>query len=286
MRIEIDLRERPAAARLLRAEDFGDLRVVLVGSDAPLAPRLAPAGVVRFDEHAWIRVSAIRELAGAAATDEWERSLRRMVDYARSHGWFDEELGAVRAHCERRLPDADDSAGAAQRPGMREQEAIPPDRFREVIGHFASGVAVITAQRDGTHYGMTASAVASLSLEPPMLLVCVNRESVTHGIIEEAGAFGVNVLTTDQGEIAKRFAGTDRAGKFGGLRVHHGPLQAPLLSDALACLECKVAETVVGGTHTVFLGIVQDAEAAHGEPLTYFRGRFGRFIDANETVPR
>lgn len=163
-------------------------------------------------------------------------------------------------------------------------EACDQALFREVIGHFATGVAVVTARHDGVDYGMTASAVASLSLEPPTLLVCLSRESVTHRAIQSAGAFGVNVLTEAQGAIARRFAGTDRAQKFHELRVRHGELGQPLLLDALARLECRVDEPVTGGTHTIFLGTVQTAEAGEGAPLAYFRGKFGRFLDAPEPI--
>jgi flavin reductase (DIM6/NTAB) family NADH-FMN oxidoreductase RutF len=275
VRIEVDLRVQPAAARLLEADALDDLSVELVGPQAPLTPALAPAGIVRLDEHAWVRVASMRELAGATA--EWEASL---VDRARARGEYDEDLEAVRVRCERRLPAPDAGAPEGRRTGAH--GAYDPDVFRDVIGRFATGVAVITAQGAGVDYGMTASAVASLSMEPPMLLVCLNRASVTHGVIERAGAFGVNVLRVDQGEVARRFAGTDRAGKFAGLGVHHGPLDTPLLDDALARIECAVAETVTGGTHTVFLGTVRHAEAADGEPLAYFRGRFGRFDDTSD----
>jgi flavin reductase (DIM6/NTAB) family NADH-FMN oxidoreductase RutF len=283
MKLEVDLRVEPATARLLEPEVFDDLRVELVGAHVPLAPQLTPVGIARFDEHAWVRVDALRELAGEAATPAWERSLAAMLDHARAQGWVDDDLGAVRAHCERRLPEPDEDA-AGSRPAEGDDETFRPELFRDVIGRFATGVAVITATRDDTPYGMTASAVASLSLEPPMLLVCLNRESVTHGVIEAAGAFGVNVLRLEQAEVARRFAGTDRGGKFSGLEVRYGPLGAPLLAGALARLECEVAEKVTGGTHTVFLGTVRHAESDDGDPLTYFRGRFGRFHDAHDAL--
>jgi flavin reductase (DIM6/NTAB) family NADH-FMN oxidoreductase RutF len=261
MELELDLTDAAARPRLVDAEDPGSCTLVIVGPQAPAAPE----PVVRMEEHAWLPVDFLRELAGAPAT-------AALVERARAGGWLDERVGAVRARCERRV------AGAAT-PETIEDPTCDQAVFREVVGHFATGVAVITARRDGIDYGMTASAVASLSLEPPMLLVCLNRSSVTHGALAAAGAYGVNVLTDAQAEIAIRFAGTERKTKFSGLRVHHGPLGQPLLSDALARLECRVAETVSAGTHTVFLGRVAHAEAAPGAPLTYYRGRFGRFLD-------
>ena len=154
--------------------------------------------------------------------------------------------------------------------------------FREVIGHFASGVTVITANHDGADYGMTASAVTSLSLEPPMLLVCVNRETVTETAIAGSGAFGVNILHEHQGDVAERFAGRHSPSKFERLAIARGGLGSPLLEDTLARIECSVAEQVTGGTHTVFLGEVQHAEALRGAPLAYFRGSFGRIEQADD----
>jgi flavin reductase (DIM6/NTAB) family NADH-FMN oxidoreductase RutF/DNA-binding FadR family transcriptional regulator len=169
---------------------------------------------------------------------------------------------------------------------MATSEAPECDRelYREVIGHFASGVTVITARHEGVDYGMTASAVSSLSLDPPMLLVCVNKETVTEKAIAGSGSFGVSILQEDQGEIAERFAGRHAPEKFAGVRVARGTGGSPLLEDALGRLECRVDEQVTGGTHTVFMGRVQQADSRPGAPLTYFRGAFGRFEQARDRV--
>jgi flavin reductase (DIM6/NTAB) family NADH-FMN oxidoreductase RutF len=156
-----------------------------------------------------------------------------------------------------------------------EAAVADPDVFRDVIGHFATGVAVITAQESGVPYGVTVSALSSLSLDPPMLLVCLNRTSRTQGAIERSGVFGVNVLGERQGGIAVRFA-TDRDDKFDDLVVVAGGCGAPLLAGALAHLECRVVEEAVGGTHTVFISAVERAERFDGTPLAYYRGEFGR----------
>jgi DNA-binding GntR family transcriptional regulator len=129
---------------------------------------------------------------------------------------------------------------------------------------------------------MTASAVSSLSLDPPMLLVCVNRATITETAIAGSGAFGVNILHEDQGEVAERFAGRHTPEKFAGVGTTRGAWGSPLLADALACIECRVHEQVTGGTHTVFMGLVQHAESRPGAPLTYFRGSFGRFEQARD----
>lgn len=143
------------------------------------------------------------------------------------------------------------------------------------MGHFASGVTVITALRDGLPFGTTASAVTSLSLEPPMLLICMNKQSETGKAVAATGCFGVNILGADQVDLAERFAqkGGD---KFAGVPVTPGTWGEPLFDDALATLECRVAEETSGGTHFVFLAEVVSGAARGGTPLAYFRGEFGR----------
>jgi len=148
--------------------------------------------------------------------------------------------------------------------------------FREVVGHFTTGVAVITTQAGDERFGVTASAVSSLSLEPPMLLVCLHRRLPTCEALGATRAFVVNILDEDQDELAMRFA-TRQPDKFAGVPMGSSDLGIPLLADALAHLECRLVERVDAGTHTVFIGEVQSARARPGGPLAYFRGSFGRF---------
>ncbi|MGD9528926.1 MAG: flavin reductase [Dehalococcoidia bacterium] len=158
--------------------------------------------------------------------------------------------------------------------------------FRHVIGHFASGVTVLTTRCDDD-LGATASAVSSLSLDPPMLLVCLNRGSSTQAAIHASGRFAVNILDEEQGDLAERFASPSGTDKFAGLAVERGEDGIPLLADALASCECRVSESVVAGTHRVFLSDVIRAVAREGSPLTYFRGKFGRFeVEQDRVVYR
>jgi flavin reductase (DIM6/NTAB) family NADH-FMN oxidoreductase RutF len=152
---------------------------------------------------------------------------------------------------------------------------LAPEEFRDIIGHFASGVTVVTALHDGEPFGTTASAVSSLSLEPPMLLVCMNKQSTTGQAIAAARRFAVNILAEDQPDAAMRFARRG-AEKFKDVAIVPGEWGEPLLADALATLECRVVEEVTGGTHSVFLAEVDRASARAGAPLAYFRGQFGR----------
>ena len=174
---------------------------------------------------------------------------------------------------------ADGAGPIAERPAPAFDAAV----FRRVIGNFMSGVVVLTTADGQRRHGMTVSAVSSLSLEPPMLLVCLNSASPTQEAVRRAGRFAVNVLSEDQGHLAEHFAGR-REGKFAGIEVRPGRAGVPLLAGALAVLECRVVEVVAGGTHRVFLAEVEHAEAGEGTPLAYFRGRFGRFEMAQDAA--
>jgi flavin reductase (DIM6/NTAB) family NADH-FMN oxidoreductase RutF len=177
----------------------------------------------------------------------------------------------------------DGSAEPGHEPGVPSISYCGPHEFRDVIGHFASGVTIITSRYGDEDFGVTANAVSSLSLDPPMLLVCLNRASRTQAAVSRSKAFSVNILNESQGDLAVRFA-TSETGKFRGVGVRYGELGNPLLDGALAHLECRVIEEVAGGTHAVFLAGVERAERFDGEPLAYFRGRFGR-LELDQSVP-
>jgi 4-nitrophenol 2-monooxygenase / 4-nitrocatechol 4-monooxygenase, reductase component len=161
------------------------------------------------------------------------------------------------------------------------RRTLTPDEFRNVIGHFASGVTVITTLHDGRSYGTTASAVTSVSLEPPMVLICMNKQSETGQAIAHSRRFAVNILSEDQPDAAVQFArkGDD---KFVGIAIDEGEAGVPVLREALATLECRAVEEVIGGTHSVFLAEVDRASARAGAPLAYFRGQFGRLELAHD----
>jgi flavin reductase (DIM6/NTAB) family NADH-FMN oxidoreductase RutF/biotin operon repressor len=159
------------------------------------------------------------------------------------------------------------------------RESVDPVAVRSVIGHFTSGVAVITTQHGGNRFGVTASAVSSLSMEPPMLLVCLNRQLATTDAVSEAGVFAVNILGEKQAELATQFA-TRHPDKFRDVELMNRELDVPLITDALAQIECTVVSRTDIATHAVFMAEVRTAEAGAGNPLGYFRGQFGSFTRA------
>jgi flavin reductase (DIM6/NTAB) family NADH-FMN oxidoreductase RutF len=150
--------------------------------------------------------------------------------------------------------------------------------FREAISHFASGVAVITTLHDGERVGMTASAVSSLSLDPVLLLVCINTTLKTHRAIDSSRRFVVNVLGDGQERLALHFA-RSVDDKFEGVetRPEH---DLPVLQDAIAHFVCDVHERFPGGDHSIFTGLVRACGATPGQrPLVYFRSGFGSIAD-------
>src|SRR4051812_20822795 len=142
--------------------------------------------------------------------------------------------------------------------------------FREAIAHFATGVTVITTLNDGRPAGMTASAVASLSLDPVLLLVCINNRLPTHEAIEGSRRFVVNVLGAGQEELAVRFA-RPSPDKFAGVALREGA-EPPVLADAIAYFVCDVHDRIPGGAPAIFTGLVRDCGALPGRrPLVYFQ---------------
>ncbi len=155
------------------------------------------------------------------------------------------------------------------------------DDFRRVLGHFASGVTVVTTwDAAGQPAGLTASAFTSVSLDPPLVLVCVAHTSQSYPALQAHGRFAINILHLDHEPIARRFASSSgSAEKFAGTSYRQGVMGLPVLKDALAELECTTVHQYPAGDHTIFVGQVEAAESRGDlgmEPLLYYRGKFHR----------
>jgi 3-hydroxy-9,10-secoandrosta-1,3,5(10)-triene-9,17-dione monooxygenase reductase component len=148
-------------------------------------------------------------------------------------------------------------------------------RFRETMGRFATGVCIVTAFSEHGPAGLTTNAVTSLSLEPPLVLVCFDNASRTLPIVLEAGRFAVNVLRSDQRDLAETFASKDLmpAEKFAAV-THTVEDGVPVLDGALAWLACDLQATHPGGDHTIGIGAVTDLDADEGEPLLFYGGAY------------
>lgn len=147
-----------------------------------------------------------------------------------------------------------------------------PAAFRATMGHFATGVTVVTAIGPEGPVGMTANAVASLSLDPLLLLVCFDEGARTLPIVRATRRFGVNVLAADQAALAERFA-SKHEGKFDEV-LHEVRDGVPLLDGSLAWVACDLAELLPGGDHVIGIGAVTAASHREGEPLVWFRGAY------------
>ncbi len=150
--------------------------------------------------------------------------------------------------------------------------------FRRILGHLATGVAVVAAldPESGAGRGLTATAVASVSLDPPLVLACVERGADTHDCIEQAGAFAISILGADDEALARRFADYPADRKFVGAAYRQETTGAPVLDEALAWVDCRVWAIYDGGDHTIFVGEVVAGDAVDGPPLLYFRGGYDR----------
>ncbi|MBI2212759.1 MAG: flavin reductase family protein [Acidobacteria bacterium] len=149
--------------------------------------------------------------------------------------------------------------------------AIDAGGFKQAMSRWASGVTVVTAQYDGVRHGMTVSSFASVSLDPPLVMVCIGKAAPTHDTIRKGERFVVNVLAETQEEISIRFA-TKHEDRFEGVALRTGQLGVPIIEGCLAAIECRLHETLPGGDHTIFVGEVVRADVADGSPLIYFQG--------------
>ena len=155
--------------------------------------------------------------------------------------------------------------------------AIDGDLFKRVLGSFASGVTIVTTQDGaGGPKGMTVTAFSSVSLDPPLVLICIDRKADSLASLHETGRFAVNILGEGQDEISRRFAAKD-VDRFAGVRVRPGATGLPLLEGALGVLECRVVSQHPAGDHIIFVGEVEAAAMEPAAPLLHFRGRYGTF---------
>ena len=153
---------------------------------------------------------------------------------------------------------------------------IDADTFRSVLGRFASGVTIVTTHdAQGVDHGMTVSAFCSLSLDPPMVVFCVDHAASMHDLLLGHPTCGVSILSSNQEAYSRRFADQDNE-RFDGIAYSRGESGAVLLDDALAHLECRLVAHHDAGDHTLFIAQVDRAEPRHGRPLLYYRGGYAQ----------
>lgn len=250
------------------AEDFGRFSI----SIDPGAGALAGAAldrIARLDgtDYAWVSQEGLRTISPFAGVAEWESGLARMAAYAASKGWLDPE-GAIRAHivnAQAMVRESDDTLAA-----------VDADHFKQAMRNLAGGVAIVATGSAGNRTGLTVTAVTSVSTEPPCLLVCVNKSSLSHDAILANGRFSVNLLGTQHEALAMRFAGMcglSGAARFEGSNWESGRTGSPFLTEAICAMDCEILMHQAVGSHGIFIGRVVGTKHGEGAPLVNFRGR-------------
>jgi flavin reductase (DIM6/NTAB) family NADH-FMN oxidoreductase RutF len=158
--------------------------------------------------------------------------------------------------------------------------------FRRAMGRFATGVTIVTVDLDGEVHGMTANAFASVSLDPMLVLVCVDHTTRTHAHLHAKKRFGINVLSDDQRVISEYYARPERSHEHAevetGAQFERTKRGTPMLQGTLAYLECRLHSAEVAGDHTIFIAEVEEVVVREGEPLLFFRGKYRKVgEDAN-----
>tara|TARA_Y100001960_G_C14435785_1_gene710057 strand:- start:206 stop:688 length:483 start_codon:yes stop_codon:yes gene_type:complete len=155
------------------------------------------------------------------------------------------------------------------------------DLFRRAWGNFATGASLITTVKsDGEAHGMTANGIASISLDPMLVMVCVGHKANTHPIIQSTGRYGINILSESQKDIGNYYAMPDEK-RDGSLKAQFSLSErgVPFLAESLSSMDCKVVSTHVEGDHTVFIGLVEEIEVRSGSPLLFYEGRWAALGD-------
>ena len=156
--------------------------------------------------------------------------------------------------------------------------ALNPSEFRKAMGCFATGVTIITVDLEGEVHGMTANAFSSVSLDPMLVLVCVDHSTRTHAHMHAKKRFGINVLCEEQRAISDYYARPARTHEHAeaeaGARFERTAQGTPMLQGALAYLECKLHSSEQAGDHTIFIAEVEDVVVRDGDPLLFFRGKY------------
>ena len=152
---------------------------------------------------------------------------------------------------------------------------VTEDEFRNVLGRFPSGVTVVTTSANGKDYGITVSAFSSVSLVPPLVLICIERTASAHEPLTTAAGFVVNILSADQEQIARRFSIVD-IDRFEGVGYSRAQSGIPILDDVVAVIECARTTLYDGGDHTIIVGRVEATRAYSNKPLLYYRGGYSQ----------
>ncbi|WP_157017291.1 flavin reductase family protein [Mesorhizobium xinjiangense] len=251
------------APKLEEATDFRRFCIELgvgtpAGQPLDLASVLAPVAELDTSGHAWVRPDAIRALTPLSGSADWQQGFTAMIGFAAKHGWLDVQ-GRIRAH-----------VGAPAVPAP-----VPADAFRSAMRRFASGVCVVATGEGDERCGMTVSAFSSVSADPPLVLVCLNRAATAHDRLTGATQYSINILDAGQTEVAMTFAG--QRGLRGAERFScdwDQRIGTPVLTGAHQSLICVPTARHVAGSHTVLIGtVIHTTSSAEGTALLNYDGQ-------------
>ncbi len=258
---------------LAEPENFRSFKVVVRGTAAELPrARESLAGIAELTDSstAWVSAETLRNWPTVKNHSAWQQGLAAMIEKARPHGWIDPQSGAVKAHVE--WQDTE--------PARYEDDIeLLRNGLKQAMRRLASTVTIITTNDNGVPYGMTATAVTSLTMDPPSLVICLNKEAGIHDPLLRSGAFCVNLLRPGHEPLSSDFSGK----KVGQKRFESGnweilEQQAPYLADAQSSIFCDVQATLPYGTHTIVVGRVTKVLVAESVmPLVHHNGRYGQF---------
>lgn len=249
-------------ARLDAPADFKNFSVMVASNFRDALSNLSCRGILKpaGDQHFWINPETVRALSPMAGQVDWDRSFEAMVAYANKNGWLSPE-GEIRAHVE--YADA--------------PTQITADLFRQAMRQYASGVCIVAIGTGEERRGMTISAFSSVSAEPPLILVCINRNSASQELIASSETFSVNILSSTQQDIALAFAGG--TGLVGKKKFSVGSWMTtdegvPRLVGSLQSIVCAPVSVQTAGSHAILVGRVVSANVpTNGQPLVNFDGK-------------
>jgi len=161
---------------------------------------------------------------------------------------------------------------------MKSESTVSSDEFRAALSNFASGITVVVSRDEKNHlHGITVSAFCSVSLNPPLILVCIDKAAGSHDSLRIGSALVVNILGENHEAVSEKFASLD-ADKFDGRDTIIGIDDLPVFSDAIASLQCRVIEIIPAGDHSIFVANVLHTRIKGGKPLLHFEGIYGKFV--------
>ena len=265
------LRVADSRIDLCNPENCRAFKIVVEGANADLEQTrrlLAPIANLVDCATAWVSADALRGWPTLKDNQGWLDDLALMIEKARPHGWIDPATGAIRAHVE--WSQADDNTGAIE---------VLPDGLKLAMRRWGSAVTIITSNENGVPHGITATAATSLTLDPPSLVICINRSASIHDPLLRTGLFRVNLLGVEHQPLCGDFSGK-KVGqeRFAAGRWSLSKIEPPRLIGAQASIFCKVEDKLVYGTHTLFVGRVTRVHVADEvKPLLYQNAAYGQF---------